>query len=328
MACGIVAILQLWGSEPLILVGIDEPLNFARHPAGFVEILRADELLDQPLLVLGVQDLKSLRQPGLTPVQAQEPMSNAVECPDPQAASRNTQQLLDAAPHLARGFVRERHGQNAVRRGASGLDDPNDAVSEDARLAAARAGQHQHRPQRGGHSVALCLVQRIQERGQIHRGAHYTHALRATSQGDRCATPEIEWREARRKDYSLPTTPFSANCSSAAMKPSSTGPITRPRIPKAEAPPMAPTNTAIVDTSACVAVRYGRRKLSMTPTPALQTARKIAAPQCPSNIRYSTAGTSTRAEPTGRNAVMVASTPNTTGDGRPTNAKPIPENAP
>src|SRR5882757_3236482 len=212
-------------------------------------------------------------------------MGNAVEGPDPKSAAGYSEQLLDAAAHLAGGLVRERNREDAVGRGALRLDYPDDAMSENTGLAAAGAGQHEHRPQRGGHSLALCLVQRVQDRGQL---------VGISWHGGRIL------QEARGR-YSLPTTPFSANCSSAAMKPSSTGPITRPRIPKAEAPPIAPTNTASVETSACFAVRYGRRKLSMTPTPALHTPRKIAAPQWPSNIRYSTAGTSTIADPTGRN---------------------------
>ena len=53
-------------------------------------------------------------------------------------------------------------------------------------------------------------------------------------------------------------------------------------------------------------------------------ARKIAAPQCPVKARYSTAGISTRAAPVGRKAAIVASTPNTTGEGSFTIAKPMP----
>src|SRR6202011_5663110 len=107
MTRGIVAILQMWGPEPLVLVRVDEPLHFARYPARLVQILCPDELLDEPLLVLGIQDLEPLRKFRLAPVQAQKPVREAVECPDPQAAARNPQKLLDAAAHLAGGFVRE-----------------------------------------------------------------------------------------------------------------------------------------------------------------------------------------------------------------------------
>ena len=55
-------------------------------------------------------------------------------------------------------------------RGALGLDHPGDAVREHARLAAAGAGQHQHRAERRGDRRALRVVQGIEDRGQIHGG--------------------------------------------------------------------------------------------------------------------------------------------------------------
>ena len=79
---------------------------------------------------------------------------------------------LDAAAHLARGLVRERHRENAVRRGVFDLHQPGDAMREHARLAAARAGEHERRRERRGDGRALRIVERarigeISMRGRI-----------------------------------------------------------------------------------------------------------------------------------------------------------------
>ncbi len=52
------------------------------------------------------------------------------------------------------------------------LDDPRDPMGEHAGLAAARAGEHQNRPHRGGDRLTLRVVEGVQNRGQVHEGAH------------------------------------------------------------------------------------------------------------------------------------------------------------
>ena len=158
----------------------------------------------------------------------------------------HAEQLLDAPAHLARGLVRERDGEDAVRRGAFGLDEPGDAVREHARLAAAGAGEHEHGPERGGDRLALRVVQGIQNRGQIHEGAHCT------------------WRRdvrARSRLISIgllaipPVAICSANCSRATISASTTGPMSEPMKPNAATPPITPTNTVSVETAARCRVR-------------------------------------------------------------------------
>ena len=57
--------------------------------------------------------------------------------------ARLCEQSLDAAPHLARGFVGERDGQNGPGRDSVLVDQVGDAVRDDARFAAAGAGEDQ-----------------------------------------------------------------------------------------------------------------------------------------------------------------------------------------
>ena len=55
-------------------------------------------------------------------------------------------QDADALAHLARRLVGEGDGEDLVRAGAAGREDVGDAGGQDARLAGAGAGEHQHRP--------------------------------------------------------------------------------------------------------------------------------------------------------------------------------------
>ena len=105
------------------------------------------------------------------PVDSQQPMRQAVERADPQVARRHAEQRLDAVAHLGRGLVRERHGEHVLRGDAVDADDPRDAVHEHARLAAAGAGEHERRAIRRRDGLALRVVQRVDDVGDVHRVA-------------------------------------------------------------------------------------------------------------------------------------------------------------
>ncbi len=100
--------------------------------------------------------------------------------------------------------------------------------------------------------------------------------------------------------------------------------------PKAARPPITPTNTASVGTSARPEISIGRRKLSTMPTTiAPQAARKIAWPNSPRAARNSAPGTQTSAAPIiGTSATSAATTPKTSGEGSPTIQNPTPTRMP
>src|SRR5262249_25380020 len=83
MARWIVAVLELMRPESLVLVRVDEPLHFAGNPAGLVEVLRLDQLLYDPLLILRIQDLKPLGQLRVAPVDTQKTVCDPVKGADP-----------------------------------------------------------------------------------------------------------------------------------------------------------------------------------------------------------------------------------------------------
>jgi hypothetical protein len=85
----IAGILQCARTEAFIFIVVDEPLDFARHPAGVIELHRFHDLLDEAQLILAIEDLEALRQVGVAPVQAQQAMRDAVERAHPHRAARD-----------------------------------------------------------------------------------------------------------------------------------------------------------------------------------------------------------------------------------------------
>ena len=65
-------------------------------------------------------------------------------------------ELGHAALHLVGRLVGEREGQD-LRRPDAAFEQVGDAMRDDARLAAARPGQHQQRPVAVRHGLALRL---------------------------------------------------------------------------------------------------------------------------------------------------------------------------
>ncbi len=148
----------LW-PQALVLLPVDEPLRLARRPALLVQAQVADHPLDQPLLVVAVEDLEGLAQPGFLPVRPQQAVRQAVEGADPHAGRADAHQLLDAMAHLGSGLVGEGHRQDGVGRGVFDLDQPGDTVHQHPGLTGAGASQD--------HGLALGIVEGVQQKGEI-----------------------------------------------------------------------------------------------------------------------------------------------------------------
>ena len=88
----------------------------------FGRLERGGDALDHAHLVVRVHHLEAFRQSGLAPVQAQQPVREAVEGADPHAARAVLQQRLDAPAHLGRGLVGEGDREHAVRGHADHFD--------------------------------------------------------------------------------------------------------------------------------------------------------------------------------------------------------------
>ena len=71
------------------------------------------------------------------------------------------QSFVEARAHLAGGLVGERHGEDAPRRDALARDEVGDAIRDDARLAAAGAGEDEERALRVGDRGGLRIVELV-----------------------------------------------------------------------------------------------------------------------------------------------------------------------
>jgi hypothetical protein len=83
-------------------------------------------------------------------------------------AALRLQQRLRPLAHLARGLVRERDREDARGVGTP-LHEVRDLRGDHARLAAARAGEHEQRAVDVAHRVALRGVQGKRHRGCLRR---------------------------------------------------------------------------------------------------------------------------------------------------------------
>ena len=159
--------LDMLRAQALVLLAVDKPLGLARRPALFVEAQVADHPLDQPLLVVAVEDLEGLAQAGFLPVRPQQAVRQAVEGAHPHAGRADAQQLLDAMAHLGSGLVGESHRQDRMGRGVFDLDQPGDTVHQHPGFTRAGTGQDQLTANGGGYGLALGIVEGVQQKGEI-----------------------------------------------------------------------------------------------------------------------------------------------------------------
>jgi hypothetical protein len=146
--------------EPGSVSVVDAREHGARRIASVVEVELLEHATDHGLLIGVVVDDEVAPEPGRLVVAAQQPHAGRVERADPQVAHDvAADEPLEPLAHLARRLVRERDGEDAVRRHAERGDEVGDAVGDDARLAAPRASEDEQRPFGAPHRASLRLVQ-------------------------------------------------------------------------------------------------------------------------------------------------------------------------
>ncbi len=178
-----VAVLDALRTPTFVFPVVDLPAGLAWRKFRIVQAEPRDYALDQSQLIVGVEDLKSFRQTGFTPVPPQQAMRDTVERADGQALGAARNQRVQSPAHFAGGLVGERDGEDCPRRYPLGLGQPADAVSEYAGLAGAGAGQHQVVAGWGANGFALCVVERVDQVGDIHP-AHCNGLQKKTLQMD------------------------------------------------------------------------------------------------------------------------------------------------
>ena len=171
---------HLVGGQPAVLPAVDQHRQHARRPALLVDVLGFQKLLEQPDLVVDVEDGEVGLEPHQLGMAAQDFHADGVEGAEPRhALDHVADDLADAVLHLARRLVGEGDGENFTRAGAAGGEDMGDAHREHAGLAGAGAGQHQHRAVEALDRQPLFGI----EPGQIRRGRRRGAGARGNAAG-------------------------------------------------------------------------------------------------------------------------------------------------
>ncbi len=137
---------HLFGGEAAILPAVDQHGKHARGPALLVDVLNFQKLLEQPDLVVDVEDGEIALQADQLGVPSQDFHADRMKRAEPRhALDHAADDVADAVLHFARRLVGEGDGQYLAGPGAAGGENVRDAHGEHAGLAGAGAGEHQHR---------------------------------------------------------------------------------------------------------------------------------------------------------------------------------------
>ena len=101
-------------AQPFVFLPVDEPLRLLGRPARLIEVEFAANALDDPQLIVAIENLELLGQSCLAPMRFQESMREAVEGPHPETVGGHLQHILYAAPHFSGCLVGERDGQHGM----------------------------------------------------------------------------------------------------------------------------------------------------------------------------------------------------------------------
>jgi len=166
----VVARLVLGRPDQFILGRRDAAEQGARSHFLGVEVQLGDDLAHDAELVVGVEDHVVAAERGVVRLEAQDARADRMEGADAQPVqlAGAAEQPDDAVLHLAGGFIGEGHGQDMPGAHAPLLHQVGDAVGQDARLAAAWPGQHEHRAIARAHRLALLGIHAAEDL----RGSH------------------------------------------------------------------------------------------------------------------------------------------------------------
>ena len=118
-----------------------------------------EDLLQQPDLVVGVEDREVRLEPDRLGMAAQDARGERVEGAEPHPFGGAADHRLEPLAHLARRLVGEGDREQLAGKGAAGRQDMGEAGRQHPGLAGAGAGQHQHRPVDRLDGAALRLVE-------------------------------------------------------------------------------------------------------------------------------------------------------------------------
>ena len=139
-----------WGNvlriDAAVLPAVDGARQRPGRPALVVEVLRLQNLLQEPQLIVRIEDGEVRPKADEFGVHAQDFHADRMERAEPGHALMGAGEDADPLAHLARRLVGEGDGQDLVRPRPSRGDQMGDPGRQHPRLADAGAGKHEHRP--------------------------------------------------------------------------------------------------------------------------------------------------------------------------------------
>ncbi len=150
---------DLVGREAAVLPAFDHAVDDARRPFLVVDVLGLQQLLDQPDLVVLVEDREIGLEAHMLGVPAQDARGECVEGAQPHRLDRVADDRGDAVAHLGRGLVGEGDREDLVGKGLARDHQVAHARDQHARLARPRPRQHQKRSLGRGDGIKLRRVE-------------------------------------------------------------------------------------------------------------------------------------------------------------------------
>ena len=150
----------------------DAALHGARGELLGVEAHALHDLLDERRLIVFVEDGEGAGEALAVDserfdVAAEDAHAEGMEGGDERLGQRGVaEQLVDALGHFAGGFVGEGDGEDGVGRDVFLLDEPGDAMGDDAGFARAGAGEDEQGAFGGFDGGALFGIEIVEERMQ------------------------------------------------------------------------------------------------------------------------------------------------------------------
>ena len=149
--------------ETPVLPPVDQTRERPRRPSFLVQILGLQDLLEQPQLVVRIEDGEIRPEADKLGMHAQDLGADRMEGAEPRHRLFGAGERRHPLTHLAGGLVGERDRQNFVRASPPRGDQICDARGQDAGLADARAGENENRPVQRLDGPALLFVQPFEE---------------------------------------------------------------------------------------------------------------------------------------------------------------------
>ena len=137
---------HLFRHKAAVFPAVNEMGELAGGPAFFINVMGSEELLEQPDLVIRIEDGKAGFQPCQFRMIAQDLDADGMEGAKPGHALHHfADEVADALLHFARRLVGEGHRQHLAGPGLVGGQDMGQPCGEHAGFSGARTGKHEQR---------------------------------------------------------------------------------------------------------------------------------------------------------------------------------------